>query len=155
MTFRPLLILTCLIANVAQAADFIALDRQMARRLTAADQYRQPTIVTLWSSDCSYCKKNLQLLADLRKTNDKVHLITIAAEPVSAELRPMLDRYALAGPHYAYGSDSPEAIAYAIDASWAGELPRSYFFNGKGGKEKFSGVINAAMIEKAFTGSVP
>ena len=62
----------------------------------------------------------------------------------------VLDRYPLPGPRYAYGSDNPEAIAYAIDPNWAGELPRSYLFNGKGGKEKISGVINAAILEKGL-----
>lgn len=148
MTFRTFLLFASLLAGTAQAADFIALDRQTARRLTDADSYRQPTIVALWSSDCSHCKKNLQVLADLRKTNKRLQVITIAAEPESTELAPMLDRYAIAGPRYAYGSDSPEAIAYAIDPNWAGELPRTFLFDGKGKKEKTSGVISQKIAEQ-------
>ena len=61
----------------------------------------------------------------------------------------MLDRYAIAGPRYAYGNDSPEAIAYAIDPNWAGELPRTFLFNGNGKKEKISGVISPQIAAKA------
>jgi thiol-disulfide isomerase/thioredoxin len=149
MKFRTVLLFASLLASTAQAADFIALDRHSARRLTEAESHRQPTIVTLWSSDCNYCKKNLQLLADLRKANKRLQVITIAAESESPELAPMLNRYAIAGPRYAYGSDSPEAIAYAIDPNWAGELPRTFLFNGNGKKEKISGVVSRQMIEEA------
>ena len=149
MKFRAFLLFASLLASTVQAADFIALDRHTARRLTEAESYRQPTIVALWSSDCSHCKKNLQLLADLRKANKRLQVITIAAESESPELAPMLNRYAIAGQRYAYGSDSPEAIAYAIDPNWAGELPRTFLFNGNGNKEKISGVVSRQMIEKA------
>jgi thiol-disulfide isomerase/thioredoxin len=149
MIFRTFLLFACLLASTAQAADFIALDRHTARRLTEAESHRQPTIIALWSSDCSHCKKNLQLLADLRKANKRLQVITIAAESESTELAPMLDRYAIAGPRYAYGNDSPEAIAYAIDPNWAGELPRTFLFNGNGKKEKISGVISPQIAAKA------
>lgn len=148
MTFRTFLLFAGLLASTAQATDFIALDRHTARRLTEAENHRQPTIVTLWSSDCSHCKKNLQLLADLRKANKRLQVITIAAESESAELTPILDRYAIVGPRYVYGSDSPEAIAYAIDPNWAGELPRTFLFNGNGKKEKISGVISQKIAEQ-------
>jgi hypothetical protein len=149
MRLRTFLLLVSFLSSTVQAADFIALDRQTARRLTEAETYRQPTIVTLWSSDCSHCKKNLQVLADLRKANKNLRVITIAAESANAELGPMLDHFAIAGPRYAYGSDSPEAIAYAIDPIWAGELPRTFLFNGNGKKEKISGVISPQIAAKA------
>lgn len=133
----------------AQSANFVPLDRAGARQLLDPASYRQPTVVTLWSSDCSHCKKNLQLLSTLTKSNKRLRVITVAAEPATVEHVPLLDRYALPGPRYAYGSDNPEAIAYAIDPNWAGELPRTFLFDGKGGQEKLSGVIPQARLEKA------
>lgn len=132
-----------------QAADFLALDRVAARRLLDPASHRQPTVVALWSVDCSHCKKNLQLLSSLTKGNPRLKVITVAAEPASTEHGPLIERYALSGPRYAYGSDSPEAIAYAIDPSWAGELPRTFLFNGSGGQEKRSGVLSVETIAKA------
>ena len=142
--------LLLILASPLHAAGFTPLDRVAASQLLNADTYREPTIVTLWSSDCSHCKKNLQFLSVHAKTNKRLRIITLAAEQESSDLGPLLDRYPLPGPRYAYGSDNPEAIAYAIDPNWAGELPRSYLFNGKGGKEKISGVINAAILEKGL-----
>lgn len=139
-----------LIALPLQAADFTLLNKATAGQLLDPASYHQPTIVTLWSSDCSHCKKNLQVLATLVKSNKRLQVITIAAESETAVLAPMLDRYQLPGPRYAYGSDNPDAIAYAIDPSWAGELPRTFLFNGAGQKEKVSGVISRQMAEKAL-----
>ena len=111
--FLPVVLLVA--AGSLAAAEFTPLDRAEAQRLLSADKHRQPTVVTLWSSDCGYCKANLKLLSSLTRNNRKLRVITVAAEPENAHLWPMLSRYGLAGPHYAYGSDSPEAIAYAID----------------------------------------
>lgn len=149
MTRRLLALVVGLLALPLQAADFTLLDRSAARQLLDPASHRQPTVVALWSADCSHCKKNLQLLSSLTKSNRRLKVITVAAEPAGAEHGPLIARYALAGPRYAYGSDSPEAIAYAIDPSWAGELPRTFLFDGNGGKAKLSGVLAVDHIEKA------
>lgn len=147
---RRLLPLAFLIAaGPLVAADFVQLDRVAAQRLLSADSHKQPTVVTLWSSDCNYCKANLKLFSRLAKSNKKLRVITVAAEPETAQLWPMLSRYALAGPRYAYGNDNPEAIAYAIDPAWGGELPRTFLFDGAGRKEKLSGVVSTEVVEKA------
>jgi hypothetical protein len=51
---------------------------------------------------------------------------------------------------YTYGADNPEALAYALDPNWAGELPRTYLFNGAGGKQAVSGVLTSQAVEKAL-----
>lgn len=145
--FLPLLFL--LAAGPLAAADFTPLDRLAAKKLLSPENYQQATVVALWSSDCNYCKKNLKLLSSLAKSNKKLRIITVAAEPESAQLWPMLKPYALSGPRFAYGTDNPEAIAYAIDAKWGGELPRTFLFNGRGGKAVVAGVISTEMVEKA------
>jgi thiol-disulfide isomerase/thioredoxin len=143
----PLLFLIA--AGPLAAADFTPLDRLEAKQLLNPDSHQQPTIVALWSSDCNYCKKNLKLLSRLAKSNKQLRLITLAAEPESAELLPMISPYALAGPRYVYGTDNPEAIAYAIDPNWRGELPRTFVFDGRGGKVIVAGVISTGTVEKA------
>jgi thiol-disulfide isomerase/thioredoxin len=116
---------------------FTPLDRAEAQRLLSADKHRQPTVVTLWSSDCGYCKANLKLLSSLTRNNRKLRVITVAAEPENAHLWPMLSRCGLAGPHHAYGSDSPEAIAYAIDLTGAASCPVRFCSMVPVGKKEF------------------
>ena len=76
-------------------------------------------------------------------------MLTVAAEVATAEHQPLLTRFALSGPAYAYGNDSPESLAYALDSGWAGELPRTFLYDGKGGQRKVSGVLSAIDIERA------
>lgn len=149
MIRRIVSLLFLLAAGPLAAADFTPLDRLAAKKLLSPENHQQATVVALWSSDCNYCKKNLKLLSSLAKNNPKLRVITVAAEPESPQLWPMLKPYALSGPRYAYGTDNPEAIAYAIDPKWGGELPRTFLFDGRGGKETVAGVITAARVEKA------
>ncbi|MGE5453330.1 MAG: TlpA family protein disulfide reductase [Acidobacteriota bacterium] len=132
------------------AAAFKALDRAAARQLLDAAHYAQPTVVALWSSDCTHCKKNLRVLSELVQRHKQVRVITVAVEPETAVLAPILDRNHMPAERYAYGSENPDAIAYAIDPKWAGELPRTYLFNGTGGKEAVSGEITMESLDRAL-----
>lgn len=132
------------------AAGFTPLDRATARSLTDAASQKQPTIVALWSSDCSHCKKNLRLFATMAKAEKRLRLVSIATEPESAEIKHLLDAIPLPGERYAYGGEAPEALAYALDPTWRGELPRTFLFDGKGGKAAVSGGLDQAAVRKAL-----
>lgn len=147
----PLSLLALVLAQAVQAGGFTALDRQGARALTDPGQHRQPTIVALWSSDCVHCKKNLALFAAMAKADRRLRVITVATEPDSPALGPLLDKNGIDGTRYAYGSDNPEAIAYALDPNWAGELPRTLFYDGRGRQTKVSGVIKPDDALRAVT----
>jgi hypothetical protein len=138
-------------ATVAAAASpFVTLDRIGAAKLVDPGSHAKPTIVTLWSVDCAYCKKNLKLFADMAKTEPRLKLITIAVEPVGEGLAEPLDRLAVPGVRFAYGDDAPEALAYAIDPKWRGELPRTMLFDGRGGKQVLSGVVGEGDARRAL-----
>lgn len=119
------------------------LDRQTARQLVDPARHARPTIVALWSSDCPHCKKNLALFAQLAKSDRRLRLLTVAAEPAWDGLAAPLDRLDVPGERYAYGDDAPEAVAYALDPNWRGELPRTLFFDGRGGRHAVSGQVDA------------
>lgn len=117
------------------------LDKAQASQLLRADRYKRPTLVVLWSTECSYCKRNLQWLKALSADKSRFDLISVATEPMSPAVSKVLAQHKLNGQHWAYGSELPEAVAYALDADWAGELPRSYWFDGQGGRQVLSGVL--------------
>lgn len=133
----------------AQATDaFVALGRQEARTLVDPAVHSAPTIIALWSIDCSHCKKNLQLFARMAKADRRFKLITVATERSFAGLSEPLDKLAVPGKRYAYGEESPEAIAFALDPKWRGELPRTLLFDGHGNKAAISGVVDAETVIK-------
>lgn len=140
-----------LTALAAQASSFKQLDKASAKQLLDVANYKKPTVVVLWSSDCGHCKRNLAMLQDLIKRDKTLHVVTVAVEPETAALAPILDRNNMpATQRYAYGHDNPDALAYALDPNWAGELPRTYLFNGVGGKQALSGVLSPKMVETAL-----
>lgn len=137
-------------AVAAHASTFKHLDRASAKQLLEAGNYKQPTVVVLWSSDCVHCKKNLATLRALIKQDKALRVVTVAVEPETAVLAPILDRNNMPAERYAYGNDNPDALAYALDPNWAGELPRTYLFNGAGGKQAVSGVLTPGWVEKTL-----
>lgn len=143
--------LALLVSAPLWAAGFTPLDRAAARGLTDVASHKQPTIVALWSSDCSHCKKNLRLFATMAKAEKRLRLVSVATEPESPEIKRLLDGIPLPGERYAYGSEAPEALAYALDPTWRGELPRTFLFDGKGGKQVVSGALSEVDLRKALT----
>jgi hypothetical protein len=140
------IILACLLSP-AWASPFAHLDRQAAKALTDPARYSVPTIVALWSSDCGHCKKNLELFVRMLKAEPRLRLITVATEADFDGLAVPLDRLQVPGQRYAYGTDAPEALAFALDPRWRGELPRTLFFDGLGGKTAVSGVVDEAAVK--------
>lgn len=140
------------LANLAwaQTTAFQALDRETARQLVQVRHDAQPTIVALWSAECTHCKKNLALFAELMRQDARVKLVSVATETLAlAQIEP-LERWAVSGERYAFGEDQHEALAYALDPKWRGELPRTFLFDGRGGKVALSGVLTLNVVKKAL-----
>ncbi len=132
----------CLITSLAVAqAPIEALNKAQARLLVDPSQHQQPTLLTLWSLECAYCKKNLTQFGELLRQYPNIQLLTLASEPATDEHAALLQKLALPGRHFAYGNEAPEALAFTIDPNWRGELPRTLLFDGKGGRQALSGVI--------------
>ncbi|MBI1907562.1 MAG: hypothetical protein HYS20_15200 [Rhodocyclales bacterium] len=138
------------IVGGAVAADsthgFTTLERADARALAAPASHNAPTLLKLWSLDCVYCKKNLAVFAELVEADPRLRLLTLAVEQPLPEHARVLDSLGVGAGRYAYGGDAPEALAYAIDPAWGGELPRTLFFDGRGGVMAVSGVVKAERV---------
>lgn len=135
-------------ATGALAGPVAPLDRGQARALADAAGHGRPTVVALWSSECTHCKGNLALFAALVRREPRLRLVTVAAEPADAALAEPLDRLEVPGERYAWGADAPEALAYALDPKWRGELPRTLFFDGRGGRQAVSGRVDEATARR-------
>lgn len=151
-TWKHWLAAICVIGTAGSAVageathGFTPLERADARALADPAGHKAPTLLKLWSLDCVYCKKNLAAFAALAKADPRVRLLTLAVEQPLPEHAQVLDRLGVEGGRYAYGADAPEALAYAIDAGWGGELPRTLFFDGRGGVVAVSGVVTKERV---------
>jgi hypothetical protein len=140
-------VLICSIAAIGAAGaapGFTPIDAAAARRLVDPAAHHAPTILALWSAECVHCKKNLAVFAAMAKADSGLRLITLAVEPAEPRLGAMLDRAGVPGARFAYADDVPERLAFAVDPGWRGELPRTLFFDGRGGVKAVSGVVDEA-----------
>jgi hypothetical protein len=150
MTLRILIAaLWAMLAGAAGAAGFQPLDVARAQGLL---RQPGPAVITLWSVDCSHCKKNLDLFAALRGRLPGVALHTILTDPPE-DLQtawPVLAGRGLTEGAWAYGEETDERLRHAIDPAWRGELPRSYILDGRGGRQAVSGVLDEATLRRAL-----
>jgi thiol-disulfide isomerase/thioredoxin len=120
-------------------------------RIAAAEKGK-PFVLVIWSLDCEFCRASLETLAQFRQRKH-LTVVTVSTDPVDDPgLGPMMrDRLAKLGMDHdawAFGSAPPERLRYAIDRSWHGEMPRSYWFNARGERVAYSGVITQDIIDK-------
>ncbi|MGL4410021.1 MAG: TlpA family protein disulfide reductase [Zoogloea sp.] len=145
-----LLLVLPLGALAGGAGGFTPLDRQQAAALMQPAQYREPTLIALWSSECAYCQQNLQVLARLQRQHPEVRIITLAVEAPGPELTRLYQRSGLRGVHYAYTDPVPESLNSAVDKNWGGELPRSYLFKQQEARGAVSGRLEVKAVEAAW-----
>jgi thiol-disulfide isomerase/thioredoxin len=115
----------------------------------------KPFVLFIWSLDCVYCQASLDHLAQAKRDNKALTIVTLstdgANDPQAAELmQKRLNGLQLASNAWAFGSASPERLKYALDPKWYGEKPRSYWFNAQGERVAYSGVLNPATIERLY-----
>lgn len=115
----------------------------------AASAKGKPLAVMVWSLDCSYCEPSFAALARAQRSGLKV--VTIATDPADDEeavtlIRRKLAHAGLVAETWAFGPAPAEQLRHAIDPKWRGEMPRSYWFDGKGQVRAYSGLITSDRV---------
>lgn len=152
MTIFRFLVRFLLLSLLAWQAAFAAAPQSFqADSLPKIVETRQgkPFLLVLWSLDCSVCMKELDSLGGLLKKQPKLNLVLVStdAPELAGEAATVLEMRGL-GPVESWifaEGDSPE-LRYAVDPTWYGELPRSYFYEAGGQRRGVSGAIDAAEL---------
>lgn len=116
-------------------------------------QKGKPFVLFLWSLECEYCQASLKTLSqELRKGAD-LNIVTLSTDalddaPAAALMRQRLSSLGMTENAWAFGAAPAEQLRYAIDPKWYGEMPRSYWFNARGERVAYSGLLTTAIIEK-------
>jgi thiol-disulfide isomerase/thioredoxin len=115
-----------------------------------SEQKGRPFVVVFWSVTCEPCRDELALLASLGRRYPAVRVLLVAAdgpERRSAVLR-TLAAYDLAGIElWQFGDEPGERIRYAVDRTWRGELPRTYFHDSSHQVTAFTGCVTPDELE--------
>jgi thiol-disulfide isomerase/thioredoxin len=113
-------------------------------------QAARPFVVVFWSVTCEPCRDELALLASLVRRYPGVRVLLVAAdapERRSAVLR-TLAAFDLAGIElWQFGDEAAERIRYAVDRTWRGELPRTYFHDAQQRVTAYTGCVTPEKFE--------
>lgn len=109
-------------------------------------------MVLMWSLDCPPCFKELAHVSKLKEGNPQLPVVLINADgdaQLSGERAALIAKYGLTGLtnlHFEDGQASQSR--FAIDPSWYGELPRSYFYKADGTRKAKSGLVSEVALTK-------
>lgn len=117
------------------------------------EQNGKPFVLVVWSLDCEYCQTSLKTLAQEQRKRKDLTVVTLSTDTVSdpeavTQMQKRLASLGMTGKAWAYGTAPSEQLRFAIDPKWHGEKPRSYWFNARGERMAYSGVLTSAMISK-------
>lgn len=151
-TFFLALVLS-LASAAAQSADLQSFGRGSWSKLRAAHD-GQPTVVHFWGLTCAPCLVEMPEWGKLRAERPDMRLVMVAADPVPQDptrVSEMLARADLGkAENWAFTDRFNERLRYEIDPAWAGELPRTLLFDGKGGRRAVSGALTEAQVREAL-----
>lgn len=116
-------------------------------------QKGKPFVLIVWSLDCEFCQTSLKTLASERNKGKRLNLVTVSTDSLddpqlATQMQKRLSKLRMSDNAWAFGSAAPEHLRYAIDPKWHGEMPRSYWFNARGEKVAYSGVLTQDVIDK-------
>jgi thiol-disulfide isomerase/thioredoxin len=114
-----------------------------------------PFVLALWSLDCTYCRHDLAMLGRLQKEHPELRLIMVATDAPSrrAEIAPTLAALGVEGESWLFADAHAERLRYEVDAEWFGELPRTYFYDDRGGRIGVSGSLDEEAIREWIVGA--
>jgi thiol-disulfide isomerase/thioredoxin len=150
--FSLLALLACLAVGTAGAAGKVRAFEADSLPDIVASHAGKPFVLVVWSLDCDYCQPSFEALAQAQRRGT-LAVVTIATDraddPESVRfIRKKIEATGLSAQAWAFGDAPAEQLRYAIDPKWHGEMPRSYWFDGSGGRIAHSGVITAEMVAK-------
>jgi hypothetical protein len=156
LLIRPVIALAfALAATVVEAAPVLHRFEPGSMERIVASMKGKPFVLVVWSLDCEFCHTSLETLARERQKRKDLEVVTISTDPADdPTLGPMmkarLTSLGMAGHAWAFGSLPPERLRYAIDPKWYGEKPRSYWFDARGERTAYSGIITRDVISRLF-----
>jgi hypothetical protein len=113
-------------------------------------QKGKPFVIIVWSLDCEYCQESLKALSQMKRKH--LNVVTLSTDALGdpqavALMQKRLASLGMTANAWAFGAGPAEQLRYAIDPKWHGEIPRSYWFNARGDKVAYSGVLSASVID--------
>lgn len=149
LAFASLVFLFFAAAQSAAAGELRPFDAKSFAAIRQAHAGR-PFVLAFWSTTCAPCKEELPVLAALQRKYPGVAIVLVAADPPSAKaavVRYLASQKLDDMETWAFADDFAERVRFAVDRTWQGELPRTYFFDAKHEPTAQTGIPDRAWLE--------
>jgi len=128
-----------------------AFEPQSLEQIVASHKGK-PFVLLVWSMDCEFCQASLDNIARARAAHPGIDVVTVTTDPLAdtsltAMVGKRLGSISLLGDAWSFGAESPERLRFAIDPKWRGEKPRSYWYDAKGNRTAYSGLIKPQKLD--------
>lgn len=144
-----LLAAALMLAAGVSAAELRPFDAKSLDAIRAANAGK-PFVLAFWSVYCEPCREEMGLWKSVRRKYPNIPVILVATDPPGekALVAKFLARFS-PGPvqNWAFADDFSERVRFAVDRTWRGELPRTYFFDASHRSLTRSGVPDRAWVE--------
>jgi thiol-disulfide isomerase/thioredoxin len=110
-------------------------------------------VLAFWSIHCAPCIEDMSDWRALKQKYSSVPILLVTTDPPEqhAAAARMLEKYR-PGPVETWGfaDDFGERVRFAVDRTWRGELPRTYFFDAAHRAETVSGRVDVPRAQAWF-----
>lgn len=110
-----------------------------------------PRLVVMWSLECPACFEELDAIALLLKKYPQLPITLISTDDDPSRIEEIKEVYAepMFGntPRWVYSPNKGQQLRYAIDSSWQGELPRSFYVDKNNARHGHSGLLTQKQLK--------
>ncbi|HTN48024.1 MAG TPA: hypothetical protein VMK32_01185 [Burkholderiaceae bacterium] len=134
------------------AAEMRAFDSGSLQAIKSAKAGR-PFVVVFWSIYCAPCIEDMADWRELRARHPTIPVILVLADAPADRARAsrLLEEYPPGDVElWAFADDFGERTRYAVDRTWRGELPRTYFFDPSGRIDVVTGRLDRRWADNWF-----
>ncbi|MCP4978944.1 MAG: TlpA family protein disulfide reductase [Gammaproteobacteria bacterium] len=117
----------------------------------SAERKGQSFMVVLWSVHCPPCLMELVQLQQYKNRFSKSSLVLVATDGLqySDTVQQILyDKQLDQMDNWIFAGPMPERLRFAIDPSWYGELPRTYFYDSAHQRSSHSGALTQSLLKR-------
>ena len=110
----------------------------------------KPFILAIWSIDCPSCLKDMAVLYQFHQNHPELNIVMLSTDEPDTieEVKTILTTHKLDDlDNWIFGNDDAQKMRYAIDPTWYGELPRTYFFSSSHQRTGKSGALKIEEFE--------
>ena len=113
----------------------------------------RPVMLVIWATTCATCMKKMPMLNKLKEDQPDVKIILLSVDELAdtKQVQTILTRHGLTDlENWIFADENAQRLRYEIDPQWFGELPRTYFLDGKHQREGISGALSYEDYQAIF-----